>query len=371
MEERDVLAVAAVSDDIVRNLRITHAYHRLSSDAVALLGDSNGNWCSFATWASRSVGDTMRLEGVPAFIDLTVGRLPAFDRMLVRAEARVRARRLELVRDDDGGEHRLRHLLHYVCHQLGEGNRLVFEQIGVFWTRFVAAFAGGPDENRLPAFLAGIVDEDGRPLDKLQQAFAAYHRAMVEPDPKGKAERVLAANCLIGAWEQARLQRAITNAIDAPISELVEETARGPLDHLAPHGMLHRMFARGLAGIEDRLTDAWRGLATEAVMVCQLPDADLPLGRDLRAGPGGRLFPVDLARLSVPEAVEVWARYNRADDDGRHSAASDWLDFGQRMNFIVNLFRSRQQDPALFGCPFTQEQLDILDQGRVPTVGDL
>jgi hypothetical protein len=36
------------------------------------------------------------------------------------------------------------------------------------------------------------------------------------------------------------------------------------------------------------------------------------------------------------------------------------------MNFIVNLFRSRQRDPNLFNPPFTDGQLAALAQGRLP-----
>jgi hypothetical protein len=372
VDERGVLAVAAVSDDILRNLRITYAYHQLSTDMVPLLGDRNANWCSFATWASRSVGDTMRLEGVPAFIDLTIGRLPAFDRLRVAFEERVRNRRIDLVRAaPDGKEHRLRDLLHYVCHQLAEGNRIVFLEVGLFWSRFTATFAAGPDDARLVDFLDHVVDDGGKPLIHLRQAFAAYHAAMSEADSKRKAELVLAANCRIGSWEQWRLQDAIAAAVEAPVEELVDEALRDPLDELVPHSTLHRVLERGLNRVEDMLTDVWRDLATEDVMVCQLPDADVALGRDLRAGRGQRLFPADLDPLSLPEAVQVWSLYNRADVDGRRSGASDWLDFGERMNFIVNLFRSRQQDAALLRCPFTDAQLAMLDDGLVPAVGDL
>ena len=36
------------------------------------------------------------------------------------------------------------------------------------------------------------------------------------------------------------------------------------------------------------------------------------------------------------------------------------------MNFIVNLFRSRQQDATLFEPPFSPAQLAVLHQGQLP-----
>ena len=36
------------------------------------------------------------------------------------------------------------------------------------------------------------------------------------------------------------------------------------------------------------------------------------------------------------------------------------------MNFIVNLFRSRQRDPSLFEPPFSDAQLAVLAAGTLP-----
>jgi hypothetical protein len=36
------------------------------------------------------------------------------------------------------------------------------------------------------------------------------------------------------------------------------------------------------------------------------------------------------------------------------------------MNFIVNLFRSRQRDASLFNPPFSNAQLAVLAQGQLP-----
>jgi hypothetical protein len=38
----------------------------------------------------------------------------------------------------------------------------------------------------------------------------------------------------------------------------------------------------------------------------------------------------------------------------------------ERMNFIVNLFRSRQRDPSLFQPPFSDAQLAVLAEGSLP-----
>ena len=57
----DVDRVAAIADPVIRNLQITQAYHELSAAAAARLGQV-ANWCTFATWASKQAGRTIRKE---------------------------------------------------------------------------------------------------------------------------------------------------------------------------------------------------------------------------------------------------------------------------------------------------------------------
>ena len=52
--------IVAMNDPVLRNLRITEAYHRL---ALAFPCPRPGaNWCAFAVWASRQAGRTIRGE---------------------------------------------------------------------------------------------------------------------------------------------------------------------------------------------------------------------------------------------------------------------------------------------------------------------
>ena len=45
----DIAAIVAMQDAVVRNLRITGTYHRLSLALGDMLGMEHANWCSFAT----------------------------------------------------------------------------------------------------------------------------------------------------------------------------------------------------------------------------------------------------------------------------------------------------------------------------------
>jgi hypothetical protein len=48
------------------------------------------------------------------------------------------------------------------------------------------------------------------------------------------------------------------------------------------------------------------------------------------------------------------------------SGATDWAEIGQRMNYIVDLFRSRHLEDHLFAAPFTEEQVRALAAGQIP-----
>src|SRR5207247_6913452 len=57
----DVLRIAAIANPVIRNLEITYCYSRLAA-AFAARGGEGANWCTYATWASRQVGRTVRGE---------------------------------------------------------------------------------------------------------------------------------------------------------------------------------------------------------------------------------------------------------------------------------------------------------------------
>ena len=49
----------------LRNLLITQSYHELAAAIAAVIGNGNANWSSFATWASKTAGQSIRGEEVP------------------------------------------------------------------------------------------------------------------------------------------------------------------------------------------------------------------------------------------------------------------------------------------------------------------
>src|ERR687898_246330 len=57
----DVQRIAAIANPVIRNLEITHCYSRLAAAFAARSGEG-ANWCTYATWASRQAGRTVRGE---------------------------------------------------------------------------------------------------------------------------------------------------------------------------------------------------------------------------------------------------------------------------------------------------------------------
>ncbi len=62
-------------DPVVRYLQITQCYYELSLATAGRLG-SGLNWCTFATWASKQAGATIRGEDLKGLIEQRVGSGP-------------------------------------------------------------------------------------------------------------------------------------------------------------------------------------------------------------------------------------------------------------------------------------------------------
>jgi hypothetical protein len=74
----DVRRIAAIANPVIRNLEITQCYSRLAA-AFAARGGEGANWCTYATWASRQAGRTIRGEDLLEHL----GRMASFSRGIV------------------------------------------------------------------------------------------------------------------------------------------------------------------------------------------------------------------------------------------------------------------------------------------------
>lgn len=404
-------------EPVLRNLLITQAYADLSTDLAGMLGRENLNWCTYACWASRTAGRFIRKEEVPrSFLGILTStrRLTASARRADRALAQP-----ESPKQPAGLLDAIEAILSDVTEYITLGNKIVFAELGLVFSKFVRAFAGvtAPDPGRLQGVLEEISDgpafpdkvecrrENGRTLlvasqrggqRLLRQSMTCYHDALFERDPRRKAELILFANALGGLHEQTRLQTYIENSALAPIAQLVSGRAEESLvERLARErlGTWRAVARRAVAPFADRVERAWQRFSTEQLMTMPLPNGTLRLGRDVPSAPGAPLFPPALEQPEMPELVRVLKQYKayhvrgvglgfgaalkrmvhgafRAMGMTRWSmpgtAARNWSRMENRMRFIFVYFRSRQQDLVLFGPPFSAEQEAALRAGRVP-----
>src|SRR5512143_420874 len=67
----EVERIAALSDPVLRNLQITQCYHQLAQGMAERTG-AEANWCTFATWASKQAGQSIRKEDLSRTLEATL-----------------------------------------------------------------------------------------------------------------------------------------------------------------------------------------------------------------------------------------------------------------------------------------------------------
>jgi hypothetical protein len=240
----DVRRIAAIESPVIRNLEITYCYSQLA-EAFAARGGEGANWCTYATWASRQAGRTIRGEDLLERLERRLGE----GRWLlhpVRTLWRRLLRRGLFRRDSRLG--RLTATLHTPfdafessSDAVARGNLKVFEEIGLEFARYLHSH---PQE----AFLLGL--RPGDPPDGqryLRLAFERYERLGQEPDPKVRTQLGVLANLEIGFHEQTRLQPEIRKALDAAYAT-PEDLGRRALEALIPSAARWWSIVRRPAG---------------------------------------------------------------------------------------------------------------------------
>lgn len=365
-------------DNPVRNLCITQRYHELSLALWGTIGGPNVNWSTFATWASKTAGQSIRNEEVPGFVrDLVsdaeddvmhrLGRIEAIVHSFVPTTGFHASFLLAPIQETLGT----------VSSQIGEGNLKVFAELAPLFQRFVEAMRGPgkPTKEQLAGFIEGLhagpPEEGGQ--DLLRNAFTNYWRAILEEDPIETARIVLLGNCQIGLHEQTRLQPQIEAAMDAPIDDILKKHMHASLGTGAAKALFGKLvdaIEEPLSHLTDIVEDLWERIATRYLMSLALPGgAQLPLGRNIPKDAAAPAYlPPPLQNVTAPkELLDLLRQYDRSRGNSDVGSASvDWKILDDRMNFIVNLFRSRQQDKPLTSQPFTDEQLAFIAKGEMP-----
>jgi hypothetical protein len=342
---------SATTDPVLRNLRITLAYHDLGCQLAARGLNPDASWLFFAVWASKTAGRIIRGEELPACLRDLLAENDELHGTRERINQRWRVlRRLGLVRclEHDHLVQVAEQVAELVAAKISDGNVAVFRELAPLFAALLADADLHADE--LPA--------------QLLTAMEAYRAALVEANACRRAVLVLGANASAVAHEQQRLQDRIEASLDAPIADGLKKIVDTDVVRWLP-GRAARALARALIdGLCREMERVWRAAVTATMMRLVTADEILDLHLTVPALPGQPLFGAPLAGADACAAVADW---DRTDGRGHPCGVEDWASMEERMNYIVNLFRSRQQHPALCRPPFSAVQVAAIETGRIPS----
>lgn len=205
------------------------------------------------------------------------------------------------------------------------GNISVIDDVGRHSARFACMFARPEDrtEDILEDFLAPLSSvpsaEGGQSL--LRDAYRLYFRAAGESDPVLRDQAMLLGNLSILLHEHWRLQRFFTAAI--------------------PLGT--------------------RCIVTAHLLHYEVAGERLSVGRDVTPLAGLDDYPRTLTNVVLPELQTFLDQWSRTPNSPKGSAAHDWSRIGDRMNYIIDLLRTRHHHPELFRAPFDQRTQALID----------
>lgn len=363
----EVGRISEMEDPVLRNHQITQSYHEISLAFSQRTGPC-ANWCTFATWASRQAGQSIRKEDLRKALEHLMEDDPALSMAAKDLLKEIVARGTTI---DKKGI--IKHLLKAVNPEaildrssasVARGNRKVYAEIAKEFARFLETCAADTSFN--PENLARFTDalKPGDPPEGqryLKQAFERYYRAIFEPDKKKKAELILLANIEVGFHEQTRLQPEIAEALESAVvapdrfkANLLQSIFPGQIWMASVGDLFRTLFRRptpldlAFARLVPILRQRIRLFLTANMMELGFPKGMvLRLGRDLKSG-----YPPDLEKLSNAELLDLLKKVDPTPDNLLETGTVDWAALNDRLHFIADLFRCYQESADLLSPPF-------------------
>lgn len=376
----DTARIAAIEQPVLRNLRITQCYFELSAAFRSRLGNG-ANWCTFATWASRQAGYTIRKEDLQHTLLSKLGGDPAVQAAISVLTGLLKKAELPIA-FDQFRQSALWMMVEATAVRSGmavsRGNKKVFEEIAREFARFMHICFQDKEYNQehLDAFLSTLIP--GAPpegQDYLKRAFTHYYRSFFEQDADRRAELNLLANLEIGFHEQTRLQPEILEALTiVPINvEALHKHLTGlALANAGRWSQVIWIFKKAtgrsllpisvVKQIAERIEERLRSILTAHLMTLSLPPTTLlSLGRDLSLD-----FPESFRDLCEPELLSLLNKIDPTSGSLLESGASDWANLEERLHFIADMFRCYHNREELFNEVFSPWQVKDMKEGRVP-----
>ena len=338
----------------LRNRRVTLGYGELSgqlADVIAGGDDRVANWCTFATWSSKSIGSTIDPDEIPP--GLRQLPVPSLVRRCVVSICR------RMFRRQHGA----------IFRALACGNRMIFLEVGIVGARFIEAFARADcSEPQWDAYwrsanaaLDEVARLDGpwvptKPADRrrLHDAMRAYFDAALAADAPRRTQLVLAGNIELAAYEQERAQGYLAVVLAFFCGRAMDRlltTRSGEFD-----GSLLRWS-----------TEVCSRIMTRFGIALILPKEVVDLARRQRMPVDGHcpVWPDD--RVTESTLRDLLRRYDRSGGAEVKRGARTWLSFDERMHVITNLFRAHHNDGSLFDPPFSDADTTLLRSGTLNT----
>ncbi len=372
--------VTAITAPVIRNLQITDTYRQLSFAFVAKTG-MKANWCTFATWASKQAGVTIRREDLQRAIELRLRNEPAVAQILAliyKYSTQIGKGIIHENIHENALAKIVRASAARAADAVARGNKKVFEEIGFEFARFISNCINHTqyDADSINQFINEL--RPGPPPDgqeMLKEAFLNYYNALFEHDQKKRDELMFHANILVGVHEQTRLQPEISEALTAGKID-VEELKKYLTDLLVYNKTWKGKFlyfVNWVAGKTNLLKESIdrfthqaqapiREVITEHLMTLNLPANNcIHLGRDLTMQ-----YPSTLQTLNNDKLIALLTQLKPNSHSYDGQGCDDWSNLQQRIFFIANLFRCYQDTPDLFNEAFNEQQLRIIRAGNVP-----
>jgi hypothetical protein len=349
---------------LIRNLQITLGYHKVSRMLRGFASTKNVNWFGFGAFASKTAGQAIRHELLPAPLKSATIRAAGYDNTAVyfhdvlepATHSILAAQRTDGI---------LAEILSRVSLLLSQGNLMIFEEVAKPFAALVDTFHHDwePDDDKFQAFLEshfrpGSLEDGGQ--EWLMEACSCYYQARFSKDVKQKAELILTGNLLLGYHEQSRLQPVIAKSIALPFDLLTEGMI--PEHDRPSHSVRGKMTQRAV-GLSRQMV---LHTITRMWMAYALPTRSLRVGKDLVAPTGLLNFPHELLVLEHPRCRDLIFKFEGAGDTLSGSAAGNWGSLMDRMHFLATFFRSYQYYEPLYEPPFLESQIAKIEAGQFP-----
>ncbi len=370
----EVDRIATMSDPVLRNREITRSYYELSLALTKRTG-SCANWCTFATWASRQAGQSIRKEDFREALKHWLAVDPVLGEAILEIAGAAFRRSTLLDKNHITGlvweAVHLNAIMDRASAAVARGNQKVYAEIGRAFAQFLTSCGQDPvyDAQSIARFCSTL--QPGDPPDGQRyviQAFGRYYRAFFEPDEKTKAEFILLSNIEIGFHEQTRLQPEIAEALDAAVLDpalLRDKLVKALFPNqswISSLGAVFRNVFNRPTPIETAvntfvqlLRQRIRLFLTAHMMELGFPkDMILHLGKDLALR-----YPPTLEKLANAELIGLLKTIDPTPDSLQETAATDWANLQERLHFIADLFRCCQERAELLGAPFEGEDEEI------------